>query len=106
MSQIEKIETAQTGPAGDEVEAALGHMPRLAPLPHDLLTLEELSAYLQVPVGTIKRWRTEGYGPRAAHVQKELRYYRGDVITWLQYLAQDDERCTRDAYPAQLKAVG
>lgn len=76
------------------------------PLPHDVLTIDELSEFIQVPVATIRRWRVKGYGPRAALMQKELRYVREDVIAWLRFEAGKDERCSREAYqprPARLK---
>ncbi|MCU9969448.1 helix-turn-helix transcriptional regulator [Mobiluncus mulieris] len=74
-------------------------------LPHEVLTLNELSEFIQVPPQTIKRWRSEGYGPRAALMKKELRYVREDVIAWLRYEAEKDERCSRDAYEPRIKTL-
>ncbi|EEZ90339.1 hypothetical protein HMPREF0578_0245 [Mobiluncus mulieris 28-1] len=74
-------------------------------LPHEVLTLNELSEFIQVPPQTIKRWRSEGYGPRAALMKKELRYVREDVIAWLRYEAKKDERCSRDAYEPRIKTL-
>lgn len=46
-------------------------------------TVQEVSAYLRVPVATLYQWRWKGYGPPAARVGKGLRYLRADVEGWL-----------------------
>lgn len=48
-----------------------------------LLTLDEVSTYLGIPVNTLYAWRTQSKGPRAIKVGKHLRYRRGDVESWL-----------------------
>lgn len=48
-----------------------------------LLTINQLSAYLQVPVQTIYAWRHEGMGPPALKAGRALRYRRSDIDAWL-----------------------
>lgn len=48
-----------------------------------MLTIEELSEYLGVPVRTLYDWRLSGRGPRAVHVGRQLRYFISDVQRWL-----------------------
>ena len=44
-----------------------------------LLSIEELSEYLDVPVTTLYDWRTDGKGPCAIHVGRQLRFSVSDV---------------------------
>lgn len=53
------------------------------PNPHELLTIEDLAQYLQVPVQTIYAWRSRGEGPRGRKVGRYVRFYRSDVERWL-----------------------
>ena len=48
-----------------------------------LLTVEEASEYLQVPVKTMYMWRYRGVGPEALRVGRYLRYRRSGVEEWL-----------------------
>jgi len=48
-----------------------------------LLSIEELAAYLDVPVTTIRDWRTDGKGPCAIKVGGRVRFATSDVLTWL-----------------------
>jgi excisionase family DNA binding protein len=48
-----------------------------------LLSVEELSEYLHIPVKTLYDWRLSGRGPRAVHVGRQLRYFVTDVHNWL-----------------------
>ena len=48
-----------------------------------LLSIEELSEYLHVPVRTLYDWRLAGKGPRAVHVGRQLRFLVSDVHAWL-----------------------
>jgi excisionase family DNA binding protein len=50
----------------------------------ELLTPEELAAYLKIPVRTIYDWRTRQYGPPARKIGKHLRYRKADVEMWVQ----------------------
>lgn len=48
-----------------------------------LLTVEDLAAYLDVPVATLYAWRCRGQGPVGFRVGKHLRYRRSDVEAWI-----------------------
>lgn len=48
-----------------------------------LLSIAELSEYLDVPVKTLYDWRIAGRGPRAIHVGRQLRFFVSDVHDWL-----------------------
>jgi predicted DNA-binding transcriptional regulator AlpA len=37
-----------------------------------------------IPLGTLKRWRTERTGPVAIHMGRHVRYRRSAVEAWLQ----------------------
>jgi excisionase family DNA binding protein len=49
-----------------------------------LLTIGELAAFLQVPVGTIYQWRHRGIGPAGLRVGRHVRYRLRDVEAWLE----------------------
>lgn len=49
-----------------------------------LMTTEEVSYYLKVPVGTLYKWRREGTGPISFRVGRGTRYRRGDVESWIE----------------------
>jgi excisionase family DNA binding protein len=49
-----------------------------------LLTTEELSAWLQIPVLTIRQWRSDRTGPPGYRVGRHVRYRRDDVERWLE----------------------
>ena len=48
-----------------------------------LLTIEALAEYLDVPVPTIRDWRTDGKGPCAIRVGGRVRFAVSDVLRWL-----------------------
>ncbi|WOQ68625.1 helix-turn-helix domain-containing protein [Microbacterium limosum] len=48
-----------------------------------LLTIEDLASYLDVPVATIRDWRTDGKGPRAVRIGGRLRFCVSDVREWI-----------------------
>ena len=48
-----------------------------------VLSTEQVSAYLQIPVNTLYGWRYHGKGPRAIQVGRHLRYRRSEVDRWL-----------------------
>lgn len=50
----------------------------------DVLTPQELSELLKVPVSTLHRWSSQGTGPRPARVGKHLRWIRAEVDRWLE----------------------
>jgi predicted DNA-binding transcriptional regulator AlpA len=48
-----------------------------------LWTVEDVSAFLGVPVATLYQWRYRRTGPRASRVGRHLRYDPADVRAWL-----------------------
>jgi predicted DNA-binding transcriptional regulator AlpA len=61
----------------------------LAPGVRDrLLSIEALSDWLDVPVWTIRKWRTQGTGPKGIRVGRHVRYRPQDVRKWLDDLAK------------------
>lgn len=58
-----------------------------APLDEHLMSIEELAAYLRIPVSTIYGWRRTGQGPAAMKVGRHLRYDPAEVSRWLTTLS-------------------
>lgn len=48
-----------------------------------LWTIEDVSAYLGVPVKTLYGWRLKKVGPTAVRIGKHLRYDSDAVIAWV-----------------------
>lgn len=49
-----------------------------------LWTVQQLAAFLQVPVATVYAWRREeARGPKGIRVGKHVRYRAADVEAWL-----------------------
>lgn len=48
-----------------------------------LLSIDDLSAYLQVPVNTLYQWRKTHKGPAGFRVGKYVRYRPDDVDAWI-----------------------
>jgi predicted DNA-binding transcriptional regulator AlpA len=46
-------------------------------------TIQEVSEFLRVPIGTLYQWRYRRYGPRASKIGKHLRYDPAEVRAWL-----------------------
>jgi predicted DNA-binding transcriptional regulator AlpA len=55
----------------------------MAPTIRPLWGVEDVSAYLGVPIKTLYKWRTEKYGPDAMRLGKHLRYDPEDVVAWV-----------------------
>lgn len=49
-----------------------------------LLSVEELSDYLGVPVRTLYDWRLDGRRPKALHAGRVLRYPERRVRAWIE----------------------
>lgn len=49
----------------------------------ELMTTEEVSAALKVPVRTLHDWRLKGKGPKGAKIGRGLRYWRSEVDAWV-----------------------
>ncbi|WP_406042353.1 helix-turn-helix domain-containing protein [Micromonospora sp. NBC_00898] len=56
--------------------------PRQTTAADRLWTVEDVSAFLGVPVGTLYQWRHRRFGPPAAKVGRHLRYDPQDVRSW------------------------
>ncbi len=48
-----------------------------------LLTVEDLAAYLEVPVATVYAWRHRRQGPPGFRVGRHLRFRWSDVQRWI-----------------------
>ena len=48
-----------------------------------LLEEKELAETLQVSLGTLRTWRTDGTGPRFHRIGQMIRYAPSDVKDWL-----------------------
>jgi len=48
-----------------------------------LLTLDEVSTMLGVPIASLRYWRHVGTGPASIKVGRHVRYRREDVEAWL-----------------------
>lgn len=55
-----------------------------------LLSVEDLSEYLGVPVTTIYDWRVDGKGPCGVRVGRHVRFAVSDVLAWVE--AQRESR--------------
>lgn len=49
-----------------------------------LLSAEEVSEFLQIPLQTLYQWRVKGAGPKCARVGRHLRYRQSDVDAWVE----------------------
>ncbi|WP_442885935.1 helix-turn-helix transcriptional regulator [Aeromicrobium sp. Sec7.5] len=50
----------------------------------ELLSISEAAAIVRAPVATLRYWRHQGVGPQGFRVGRAVRYWRRDVIRWLQ----------------------
>jgi hypothetical protein len=58
----------------------------------ELLDMDDLSALLRIPIGTLRNWRVSGDGPPGFRVGKHVRYRRADVEAWIEELARAEAR--------------
>ncbi len=49
----------------------------------ELWTIQQVSAFLGIPVGTLYQWRHRGDGPPAFRVGRHLRFDTVEVRRWL-----------------------
>jgi excisionase family DNA binding protein len=52
--------------------------------PPDVMTVDQVAEYLQIPKQTLYSWNSTGRGPRALKVGRHCRYRRCDVDAWLE----------------------
>ncbi|MEU7970801.1 helix-turn-helix domain-containing protein [Micromonospora sp. NPDC049089] len=52
-------------------------------LVEELWSVEDVAAFLRVPVETVYRWRKVKYGPPAARIGRHLRYDPAEVRAWV-----------------------
>jgi excisionase family DNA binding protein len=55
----------------------------------DVLTATEAAAYLQVPVETLRRWRSLGIGPKFIKAGRHVRYRKVSLDRWLEEREQE-----------------
>jgi predicted DNA-binding transcriptional regulator AlpA len=48
--------------------------------------VEDVAAYLGVPVKTLYQWRHQNYGPKGRRVGRYVRYDPDDVVKWFNQL--------------------
>lgn len=62
-----------------------------------LLSTDEVSRVLVIPVGTLANWRWMGSGPPLLRIGRYVRYRRSDVEAWIdaQVRAADADRGCR-----------
>ena len=56
-------------------------------LPHagdELMSMKEVAALVRVPEATLRYWRHLDTGPRGFRVGRSVRYWRNDVLGWLE----------------------
>lgn len=51
--------------------------------PFQLLTIDEAAEFLRTPVATLRFWRHQKKGPRAALIGSRLMYRQADLENWL-----------------------
>ncbi|MGI5519336.1 helix-turn-helix transcriptional regulator [Micromonospora sp. CA-259024] len=49
----------------------------------ELWSVDDVAAFLRVPVETLYRWRKVKYGPPAARIGRHLRYDPAEVRAWV-----------------------
>lgn len=50
----------------------------------ELLTIAEVADLIRVPVATLRYWRHLGSGPRSFRIGRSVRYWRSEVLHWLE----------------------
>lgn len=61
-----------------------------APTAHQLLTMEEVSEMIRVPVNTLRYWRHKGIGPKSARLGRVM-YRLTDVEAWINAAFENGE---------------
>jgi len=63
--------------------------------PDHLLSAEDLTAYLDVPVTTLYAWRCRDEGPPGFRVGKHFRYRKTDVGKWIRIRLEQAQYASR-----------
>jgi excisionase family DNA binding protein len=50
----------------------------------ELLTIQEVADVVRVPVATLRYWRHLGSGPSSFRIGRSVRYWRSEVLYWLE----------------------
>jgi excisionase family DNA binding protein len=74
MSITHHAESPNTPHAGDE-----------------LMSIKEVAALLRVPEATLRYWRHLGTGPRGFRIGRSVRYWRTEVLRWLEDQSNDPQ---------------
>ena len=64
------------------------HRAQTPSTPHaddDVLTIAEVADLVRVPVATLRYWRHLGTGPSSFRVGRSVRYWRTEVLIWLEH---------------------
>jgi len=72
----------------EEAEKMTTEQPRR--LNSKLLSVDEVAELLKVPVGTLRKWRTNGEGPTGFRVGKFLRYRLSTVEQFIEEQEQKE----------------
>jgi predicted DNA-binding transcriptional regulator AlpA len=65
-------------------------------LPHaddELMTLKEVATLVRVPEATLRYWRHLRTGPRGFRIGRSVRYWRNDVMHWLEEQCRHPQAC-------------
>ena len=62
-----------------------------------LLSVQDLAAYLEVPVATLYAWRYRRQGPTGFKVGRHLRYRKIDIDRWISEKLQDETSLRQQA---------
>ena len=68
--------------------------PTLTATPHaddELMTLKEVAAIVRVPEATLRYWRHLGTGPHSFRIGRSVRYWRTEVLAWLEQESHDPQ---------------
>lgn len=57
----------------------------------ELLTMQEVAAVVRVPIATLRYWRHLGTGPRGFRIGRSVRYWRTEVLHWLENQSNDPQ---------------
>ena len=49
----------------------------------ELMSITEVAALVRAPQATLRYWRHLGTGPHSFRIGRSVRYWRTDVLTWL-----------------------